>query len=58
MRSIWGRKMKFLKVVRNLESTEPVWFWQDRKQETLDEFFQTQLTARQRKRIDSAFVDM
>lgn len=43
-----GKKMKFLTVVRNLESTEPVWFWQDRKQETLDEFFQTQLTAWQR----------
>jgi transposase len=53
-----GKKMKFLTVVSNLESTEPLWFGQDRKQETLDEFFQTQLTAGQRKRIESVCVDM
>jgi transposase len=53
-----GKKMKFLTVVSNLESGEPLWFGQDRKQETLDEFFQTQLTAGQRKRIESACVDM
>jgi transposase len=53
-----GKKMKFLTVVSNLESGEPVWFGQDRKQETLDEFFQTQLTVRQRERIESVCVDM
>jgi len=53
-----GKKMKFLTVVSNLESAEPVWFGQERKQETLDEFFQTRLTAKQRKRIESACVDM
>ena len=53
-----GKKMKFLTVVSNLESGEPLWFGQDRRQETLDEFFQTQLTARQRERIESVCVDM
>jgi transposase len=54
----FGKTMKFITVVSNLESTEPVWFGTDRKQETLDEFFQTQLSARQRKGIESACVDM
>jgi transposase len=53
-----GKTMKFITVVSNLESTEPVWFGQDRKQETLDEFFQTQLSAMQRKRLESVCVDM
>jgi transposase len=53
-----GKTMKFITVVSNLESTEPVWFGQDRKQETLDEFFQTQLSAMQRERIESVCVDM
>jgi len=35
-----------------------VWFGQDRKQETLDEFFRTQLKEGQRKRITAACVDM
>jgi hypothetical protein len=30
-------------VVNNLETGEPLWFGPDRKQETLDEFFRTQL---------------
>jgi hypothetical protein len=34
-------------VVSNLESREPIWFGQERKQETLDEFFQTELSADQ-----------
>jgi len=50
--------MKFITVASNLESTEPVWFGPDRKQETLDEFFQTPLTARQRQRIESVRVAM
>jgi hypothetical protein len=36
--------MKFITVVSNLETGEPLWFGQDRKQETLDEFFRTQVT--------------
>ena len=46
----FGKQMKFITVVSNLETGEPLWFGQDRKQETLDEFFRTQLTESQRKR--------
>jgi transposase len=45
-------------VVSNLATGEPLWFGQDRKQETLDEFFRTQWNATQRKRIAAACVDM
>jgi transposase len=41
-----------------LESGEPLWFGQDRKKETLDEFFQTELSKRQRGQITAACVDM
>jgi transposase len=53
-----GKKTKFVTVVSNLENGEPLWFGQDRKKETLDEFFRTQLSARQRRRIEAACVDM
>ena len=53
-----GKKTKFVTVVSNLESGEPLWFGQDRKRETLDEFFRTQLSVRQRQRIEAACVDM
>src|ERR1700747_201518 len=54
----FGKQMKFITVVSNLDTGEPLWFGQDRKQETLDEFFQTQLSARQRKRVEAAGGDM
>ena len=54
----FGKRMKFITVVSNLETGEPLWFGQDRKQETLDEFFRTRLSERQRKRIAAACVDM
>jgi len=54
----FGKQMKFISVVSNLETGEPLWFGQDRKEETLDEFFRTQLNASQRKRIAAACVDM
>ena len=54
----FGKQMKFITVVSNLETGEPLWFGQDRKQETLDEFFRTQLSERQRKHIAAACVDM
>jgi transposase len=54
----FGKQMKFITVVSNLETGEPLWFGQDRKQETLDEFFRTQLGANQRKRITAACVDI
>lgn len=53
-----GRKTKFVTVVSNLETGEPVWFGMARKKETLDEFFRTQLTGGQRNRIKAACVDM
>ncbi len=53
-----GKKTKFVTVVSNLESGEPLWFGLERKKETLDEFFRTQLSARQRQRIEAACVDM
>jgi transposase len=53
-----GKTQKFLTVVSNLETGEPVWFGQDRKQETLDEFFRTELSGLQRSRITAACVDM
>lgn len=53
-----GKTQKFLTVVSNLETGEPLWFGQDRKQETLDEFFGTQLSVFQRRGIRAACVDM
>jgi transposase len=53
-----GKKTKFLTVVSNLESGEPLWFGEGRRQEVLDEFFQTQLSRGQRGRIEAACVDM
>ena len=54
----FGKQMKFITVVSNLNTGEPLWFGQDRKQETLDEFSRTQLGATQRKRVQAACVDM
>ena len=53
-----GKKQKFITVVSNLDSAEPVWFGRERKKETLDGFFQGELNARQRMRITAACVDM
>src|SRR5271170_2070509 len=53
-----GKKGKFLTVVCNLETAEPLWFGRERKQETLDDFFRSQLVSRQRKRMEAACVDM
>jgi transposase len=53
-----GKNDNFLTVVSNLETGEPLWFGQERKKETLDEFFRTQLRSGQRRRIEAACVDM
>ncbi len=53
-----GKATKFITVVSNLETGEPLWFGRERKKETLDEFFGTQLSRRQRQRIEAACVDM
>ncbi len=53
-----GKTDKFLTVVCNLETGEPLWFGDTRKKETLDEFFRSQLRKPQRQRIEAACVDM
>jgi transposase len=53
-----GKNDKFLTVVSNLETGEPLWFGKERKKETLDEFFRTQLRSGQRRRIEACCVDM
>src|SRR6202021_2598172 len=53
-----GKKQKFLTVVSNLETGEPLWFGRDRKKQTLDEFFEKHLSAFQRSAIRAACVDM
>ena len=52
-----GKKQKFLSVVCNLDTGEPLWFGRERKKESLDEFFQG-LSAKQRRGIQAACVDM
>src|SRR5665647_2193060 len=39
------------------ETGEPLWFGRERKKETLDEFFRTQLRSSQRGNIEAACVD-
>ena len=51
-----GKQQKFLTVVSNLRTGRPLWL--ERKQATLDEFFQTQLSAFQRGGVEAAGVDM
>ena len=53
-----GKKQKFLTVVCNLDTGEPLWFGRERKKETLDEFFEKELSAFQRKGVAAACVDM
>jgi transposase len=53
----WSKKEKLLRVVCNLETGEPLWFGRDRQKETLDAFFQQELRASQRRRIEAACVD-
>jgi transposase len=53
-----GKKQKFLTVVSNLETGEPLWFGRERKKETLDEFFEQHLSAFQRSVVRAACVDM
>src|ERR1039458_8920045 len=39
-----GKKQKFITVVSNLDAGEPLWFGQERKKDTLDEFFEKRLS--------------
>jgi len=53
-----GKKQKFITVVSNLDAAEPLWFGQDRKKDTLDEFFEKRLSPFQRGAVRAACVDM
>jgi transposase len=53
-----GKKQKFITVVSNLKTGEPLWFGQERKKETLDEVFEKQLSPFQRSAVEAACVDM
>ncbi len=53
-----GKKQKFLTVVSNLATGEPLWFGRGRKKETLDEFFREQVSSFQRCAVRAACVDM
>jgi transposase len=53
-----GRQAKFITVVSDLDTGEPIWFGPDRKKETLDRFFQEVLTESQRELMEAACVDM
>ncbi len=53
-----GKRIKFLTVVSNLESGEPLWFGRERKKETLDQFFRGELSAEERGQIEAVCVDM
>src|SRR5260370_15199518 len=49
---------KLLTVECNRQTGEPMWFGKERKKETLDNFFRSQLVCCQRKRIEAVCVDM
>jgi transposase len=53
-----GKKQKFITVVSNLQTGEPLWFGAERKKETLDEFFRDHLSRFQRNMVSAACVDM
>jgi transposase len=53
-----SKQQKFLAGVSNLHTGGPLWLGRERKQATLDEFFQTQLSAFQRGGVEAAGVDM
>jgi transposase len=53
-----GPRDKFLTVVSNLETGEPLWVGPDRKRETLDRFFADALPRRRRRTVRAVCVDM
>jgi transposase len=53
-----GKKTKFLTVVSNLETREPLWVGKERKRETLDRFFAEALPPRLRRAVRAVCVDM
>lgn len=53
-----GKQTKFLTVVSNLETREPLWMGKERKRETLDRFFAEALPPRLRRAVRAVCVDM
>ena len=53
-----GKRDKFLTVVSDLESGEPLWVGRERKRETLDRFFAEVLPPRRRRAVRAVCVDM
>jgi transposase len=53
-----GRRDKFLTIVSDLETGEPLWAGRDRKRETLDRFFAEALAPARRRAIRAVCVDM
>ena len=53
-----GRADKFLTVVSDLETGEPLWVGRERKRETLDRFFAEALPPARRRAIRAVCVDM
>jgi hypothetical protein len=54
----FGKQMKFITVVSDLETGEPLWFGQDGKQETRDEFFEPNSRKARGSAFAAACVDM
>jgi hypothetical protein len=53
-----GQAEKFLTVVSDLETGEPLWVGRERKQETLDRFFADALPPARRRAVRAVCVDM
>src|SRR6266566_2593091 len=53
-----GKTVKFLTVVSDLETGEPLWIGLERKQETLDRFFAEALPPSRRRAVRAVCVDM
>src|SRR6266568_859936 len=53
-----GKTVKFLTVVSNLETGEPLWMDRERKRETLDRFFVEALPPARRRAVRAVCVDM
>jgi len=53
-----GRRDKFLTIVSDLDTGEPLWAGRDRKRETLDRFFAEALPPARRRAIRAVCVDM
>lgn len=53
-----GRRDKFLTIVSDLETGEPLWAGRDRKRETLDRFFAEALPPARRRAVRAVCVDM